>query len=142
MHACCCDYMLSSDMKFISISIFVLFAYSSANAQDSAPMSVDFSFRGSKDGCTGYFQSPEMRLRNVPKGATSARLALSEKGTDMGGQDVALPSNGVLPTGTIRTFGPCNPGVYTYSVTVKSGSGQILARAEQSRTVPTDELVK
>ncbi len=105
-------------------------------------MSVDFSFRGSKDRCTGYFESPKMRLRNVPEGAASARLALSEKGTEMGGQDVAFPTTGVIPTGAIRTFGPCNPGVYTYRVTVKSRSGQILARAEQSRTVPSDELVK
>jgi hypothetical protein len=134
--------MLPTDMRYLLIQVFLLFACSSANAQNGAPMSVDFSFLGSKDRCTGYFESPEMRLHNVPKGARSARLALSEKGTDMGGQDVVLPSNGLLPTGTVRTFGPCNPGVYTYSVTVKSESGQILARAEQSRTVPNDEIVK
>lgn len=60
----------------------------------------------------------------------------------MGGQEVSLPTSHIVAAGTIHTQGPCNPGVYTYSASVQSPLGQILAKAEQSRAFPSDDLVQ
>lgn len=104
-------------------------------------MTLNFSFRASK-GCTGFFENPEIRLQDVPPGATSIRVLLTQKDAELGGQEVPLPRNGILPAGAVRTFGPCNAGVYKYSVTVKSAAGQILAKAQQSRSFPSDEVAE
>jgi len=120
----------------------LLSACASAAAEAPAPMSMTFSFHAAKDPCTGYFQSPEIRLRDVPAGATSVRVILTQKGTELGGQEVALSMTRIVPTGAIHTFGPCKPGAYTYTATVKSSLGQILSEARQSRLFPGDEIVE
>jgi len=120
----------------------LLSACASAAAEAPAPMSMTFSFHAAKDPCTGYFQSPEIRLRDVPAGATSVRVILTQKGTELGGQEVALSMTRIVPAGAIHTFGPCKPGAYTYTATVKSSLGQILSEARQSRLFPGDEIVE
>jgi len=128
-------------MKHLLIAVPLFFISTLAAAQE-APMSVTFSFGSAKDHCTGYFESPEIRLQNVPAAATSATITLTQKGREMGGQEVPLPRSRIVPAGAVNSMGPCNPGVYRYDVTVKSSLGQDLATAGQSRTFPRDEMVE
>lgn len=114
----------------------------SAAAEAPAPMSMSFSFREAKDPCTGYFQSPEIRLRDVPAEAASVRITLTQKGSELGGQEVPLSTTRIVPAGAIHMFGPCKPGAHTYTATVKSSLGQILSEARQSRLFPGDEIVQ
>ena len=104
-------------------------------------MSMTFSFHAAKDPCTGYFQSPEILLRDVPAGATSVRVTLTQKGTELGGQEVALSMTRIVPTGAIHTFGPCKPGAYTYTATVKSSLGQILQKLGSRDCFPATRLL-
>lgn len=102
------------------------------------PMSLEFSWRGAH-GCVTLFPNPEIHLRNVPAGSTSLSLTLTQGAREMGGQDVPVPGNGILPFGAIRTFGPCNPGLYEWTVLAKSSTGEVLSEAHQARFYPTDE---
>lgn len=102
------------------------------------PMTLDFSWRGAH-GCITLFPNPEMRLRNIPAGATSMTLTLAQGTREMGGQNVPIPGNGVVPSGTIRTFGPCKPGLYEWTALVKSSTGQVLSEARQAGFYPADE---
>lgn len=102
------------------------------------PMALEFSWHGAH-GCVTLFPNPEIRLRNVPAGATSISLTLRQGAREMGGQDVPVPDKGILPFGTIRTFGPCNPGLYEWTALAKSSTGQVLSEAHQARFYPADE---
>jgi hypothetical protein len=101
-------------------------------------MTLDFSWRGAH-GCITLFPNPEMRLRNIPAGAISMTLTLAQGTREMGGQNVQVPGSGVVPSGTIRTFGPCKPGLYEWTAIVKSSTGQVLSEAHQARFYPEDE---
>ena len=102
---------------------------------------MSFSFLNSRP-CISLFDNPEIRLKDVPQGAASILVQLTQADQEYGGQEVPLPKNGILPAGALRTFGPCNPGVYQYEVTVKSIAGEVLGRARQSRTFPDDNESK
>jgi hypothetical protein len=103
------------------------------------PMTLDFSWRDAH-GCVTLFPNPEIRLRNVPAGAKLLLLTLTNGARELGGQELPIPADGVLQFGAVRTFGPCNPGIYRWTALVKSSTGQILAEAHQARFYPTDEL--
>jgi len=105
--------------------------------QATAGMTMSFSFLNSRP-CISLFDNPEIRLKDVPQGAASILVQLTQADQEYGGQEVPLPKNGILPAGALRTFGPCNPGVYQYEVTVKSAAGEVLGRAQQSHTFPDD----
>ena len=139
-------------MRAISVTSLVLIWATSAAAQTAARqqvqhglvsrqatagMTMSFSFLNSRP-CISLFDNPEIRLKDVPQGAASILVQLTQADQEYGGQEVPLPKNGILPAGALRTFGPCNPGVYQYEVTVKSGAGEVLGRARQSRTFPDD----
>jgi hypothetical protein len=145
-------------MKIFSVLSLLLLSVASAAAQttprpsvspaqkipispEGAPqqMTVSFSFRGTS-ACNGSFESPELRLKDVPSGATWILVHFAQRGTELGGQEVPLPRNGILPAGSIRTWAPCNPDTYSYSVAVKSAAGLILAKAQQSRSFPSDKI--
>lgn len=143
-------------MRAISVTGFVLIWATSAAAQTAARqqvqdelvtrqaiagMTMSFSFLGSRP-CVSLFDNPEIRLKDVPQGAASILVQLTQANREYGGQEVRLPKNGILPAGALRTFGPCNPGVYQYEVTVKSIAGEVLGRARQSRTFPDDNESK
>ncbi|WGD50658.1 hypothetical protein QA641_34495 [Bradyrhizobium sp. CB1650] len=101
-------------------------------------MALEFSWRGAQ-GCVTLFPNPEIRLRNVPAGSASVSVTLTQGDREMGGQDVPVPGNGILPSGTIRTFAPCKPGLYEWTVLAKSSTGQVLSEAHQARFYPPDE---
>lgn len=104
------------------------------------PMLIDFSWQGTK-GCVTLFPNPEIRIRNVPPDTKLLLLTLTEGTRDMGGQEVVVPTNGVVPPGTIRTFGPCKPDVYQWTAVARSAGGKVLAEARRARFYPTDEPV-
>lgn len=112
---------------------------SAFGAASAEPMTIDFSWQ-STGGCITLFPNPEIRFKNVPPDAKLLLLTLSQGAREMGGQEIAMPANGVLPSGSIRTFGPCRPDVYQWTAVVKSSKGEVLAEARRARVYPTDEL--
>jgi hypothetical protein len=106
----------------------------------AAEMTLDFSWRGAR-GCVALFPNPEIRLRNIPAGAKLLSLTLTQGPREMGGQELPVPEDGVIASGTIRTYAPCNPGPYRWSALTRSTTGSILSEAHQTRFYPTDELV-
>lgn len=101
-------------------------------------MAIDFTFRGTK-GCVSLFPNPEIRLTHVPPGAKNVVLTLQgPEQRELGGEEIRLPSNGVIPAGSIRSFAPCNPGVYTYLALVKAKDGGTIATAELKRAFPSE----
>lgn len=99
-------------------------------------MKIRFSFTPARQ-CSTLFPNPEITIKNVPAGTRSVLVKFRrEKNYEMGGQEVPLPSNGILKPETVRTWGPCNAGMYTYEVIAKSGTGTILGKAEWSEPYP------
>lgn len=101
-------------------------------------MGIDFSWQGTK-GCVTLFPNPEIRLRNVPADAKLLLLVLMQGTREMGGEELPMPANGIVPSGSIRTFGPCKPDVYQWTALAKSANGKIVAEARRGRFFPTDE---
>lgn len=101
-------------------------------------MGIDFSWQGTK-GCVTLFPNPEIRLRNVPADAKLLLLVLMQGTREMGGEELPMPANGIVPSGSIRTFGPCKPDVYQWTALAKSANGKIVAEARRARFFPTDE---
>lgn len=104
-------------------------------------MTLDFSWGGEK-GCVSLFPNPEFHLHNVPAGAKRLSLTLTKGAREMGGQELPIPQNGILPSGTFRTFAPCNPGVYQWTAQAKSATGEVLSEARKARYYPSDELAQ
>ena len=101
-------------------------------------MTIEFTFQGTK-GCQTLFANPEIRLKQFPPGAKRVLLSLrGPEHEDMGGQEIPLPSNGVIPAAAIRTFAPCNPGFYTYKVVVKANDGEAIGTAEKQSLFPAE----
>ncbi|MFK4505577.1 hypothetical protein LPJ38_34090 [Bradyrhizobium daqingense] len=123
-------------MKFV-VAVFAL-VLAVCHPASADPMTLDFSWHGAR-GCITLFPNPEIRLSNVPVGATSMSLTLAQGAREMGGQDVPVPRNGVVPFGTVRTFGPCKPGMYEWTALAKSSTGQVLSEAHQTRFYPADD---
>ena len=120
------------------------FALIIASIASSSPtwaesMSLEFSWQGTK-GCVTLFPNPEIRLRNVPPDAKQLLLVLTQGVREMGGEELAVPANGIVPSGAIRTFGPCKPDIYQWTALAKSSTGKVLSEARQARFYPTDEL--
>lgn len=112
-------------------AIISFFTVSAAAADDG--MTLDFSFKGTR-GCITLYANPEIRIRNVPPGATRVLLRLiGPNGRDLGGQETALLSSGIISAGSIRTFAPCDPGLYMYQAIVKADDGRTIAVGEMER---------
>jgi hypothetical protein len=120
-------------------AVAVAFSLAVCSPASADPMTLEFSWYGAH-GCITLFPNPEIRLRNIPADATSLLLTLAQGSREMGGQEIPIPANGILPFGAIRTFAPCNPGVYQWTALVKSSAGHVLSEAHQARFYPTDEL--
>lgn len=114
----------------------LLVLWSSGVLADSST-TFDFTFDRSS-GCKTIFTSPEIRFQGLPKDARTVLLTLHQGERDLGGEEVALPSSGVLPPGEVHTMAPCNPDTYTYKALVKSADGRIVAKAERSHFFPTN----
>lgn len=117
----------------------IMVASGSSSAEEA--MSLDFSWEGVK-ACATLSPNPEIRVAHIPGDAKVILLLLTQGQRELGGQELAIPQHGVLPVGVFRTYGPCKPDVYRWTVLAKSATGAILAEAEQARFFPSGELVK
>jgi len=54
----------------------------------------------------------------------------------MGGEELAVPANGIVPSGAIRTFGPCKPDIYQWTALAKSSTGKVLAEGAAGPLLP------
>jgi len=72
--------------------VVVAFAFSLSvrRSASSDPMTLDFSWRGAQ-GCITLFPNPEIRLRNIPTGAKSLSLTLTQGPREPGGQHFPIP---------------------------------------------------
>ncbi|MGL9621331.1 hypothetical protein QRQ56_25260 [Bradyrhizobium sp. U531] len=117
----------------VAITIFV-----GSIAEAEQPMTIDFSFKGTK-GCAGTYPNPPIHIRHAP--ATTAKIAIRLVGPrdqELGGQEVTYPSNGIILAGSIRTFAPCKDGFYSYQAVAKAKNGAVLAMADMPRFFPIE----
>ena len=104
---------------------------------DVSGPTLDFSW-ANVAGCRRLAKAPAFKLSNIPAGAHSASLLLTKSEREFGGQEVLLPANGVIPEGAITMEGPCAPGNYRWTATIKSATGVILATVHTDRWFPAD----
>lgn len=121
----------------VVVAVFV-FSLAVCHPASADPMTLDFTGTGRR-AASRSSQIPKSVCTTFPAGATSMSLTLTQGVRELGGQDVPVPGNGILPFGTIRTFGPCKPGLYEWTALVKSSTGQLLSEAHQARLYPSDE---
>src|SRR5258708_12735228 len=108
-------------MSFKAIVVALAALLTTGYSAFADPMTLEFSWRGSK-GCVTLFPNPEIRLRNIPREGKFLSLTLMQGLREMGGQELPIPEDGILPSRTVRTFGPCNPTVYTCTPLLQSAT--------------------
>src|SRR5260370_39774760 len=113
-------------MSFKAIVVALAALLTTGYSAFADPMTLEFSWRGSK-GCVTLFPNPEIRLRNIPREGKLLSLTLMQGLREMGGQELPIAEDGVLPFGTIRTFGPCSPGVCTWPALLISSTVKIIS---------------
>jgi hypothetical protein len=77
-----------------------------------------------------------MVIRNFPKETKRVMLILTQGDKKRGGQEVDLPSSGVIPPGEVWTMGVCNPDTYRWTAIFKSAAGTVLAETHVDRHYP------
>lgn len=89
-------------------------------------------------GCKRISKAPAFKFSNVPANAHTVSLVLTKGDREFGGQEVVLPESGLIPEGLITMEGPCSPGMYRWTATIKSVTGVILATLRADRWFPAD----
>jgi len=89
-------------------------------------------------GCRRIAKSPAFKFSNIPAHSHSVSLVLTKSDREFGGQEVILPENGIVPEGSISMEGPCAPGNYRWTATIKSATGTILATVHADRWFPAN----
>jgi hypothetical protein len=118
-------YRIALSLLFFAISM-------PASAND---ISIDFSWQG-VPGCQSLSRSPRMTIRGFPNEAKRVSLALTIGNAEKGGEEVDLPTSGVVPEGAVTTFGPCIPGIYRWTAIFKSATGKIVAETHIDKPFP------
>jgi hypothetical protein len=98
-------------------------------------ISIEFSWDGVTP-CRTISANPQMIIRNFPKEAKKVMLILTQGKSARGGQEVDLPSSGVIPAGEAWTMGVCNPDMYRWTAIFKSAQGAVLAETHVDRHFP------
>jgi hypothetical protein len=99
----------------------------------------DFSFSwAGVSTCRSITSSPAFKFVNIPKAAKYVALVLNQGNREFGGQETALPPNGVLPEGAIKMAAPCVPGRYRWTATLKSAGGEALTVIYKDSQFPGD----
>lgn len=88
--------------------------------------------------CKSITNGPAFKFVNIPKAAKRVLLVLDQGNREFGGQEVPLPSDGVLPEGAIKIVAPCVPGRYRWTATLKSSGGEALALIRKDSQFPGD----
>jgi hypothetical protein len=121
-------------IRFSSLLPFSLLIICSSAAADD--MKIQFAFAPPRP-CTTVFPNPEIKMKSVPPGTRTIVVRFRrEKNYEMGGQEIPFPSDNIVKPESLRTWGPCNSGLYTYEIIAKSGTGAALAKAEWSEPYP------
>ena len=118
-------YRIALSLLFFAISM-------PASAND---IFIDFSWRG-VPACQSLSRSPRMTIRGFPNEAKRVLLILTIGNAEKGGEEVDLPTSGVLPEGAVTTFGPCIPGMYRWTAIFKSATGKIVAETHVDKPFP------
>lgn len=99
--------------------------------------SLDYSW-ANVVGCKTITKAPAFKFSNLPADARSVSLVLTQGDREFGGQEVTLPGTGFIPEGTIYMRGPCIPGNYRWTATIKAATGNILATVSADRWFPAN----
>ena len=67
---------------------------------------------------------------------TRVLLTLAQGERENGGQEVDLPSSGVLAAGAVTTLGICNAGMYTWTAIFKAANGAVLGEVKVNKIFP------
>jgi hypothetical protein len=108
----------------------------SSSPNDAKP-TMDYSWAG-VSGCKTISRAPAFKFSNLPENAQRVLLVLTQGEREFGGQEIALPKSGLISEGQVAMRGPCVPGMYRWTATVKSGTGVILATVHADRLFPAD----
>lgn len=107
-----------------------------SSSNDGEP-TMDYSWAGVA-GCRSISHAPAFKFSNLPANAQSVMLVLTQGEREFGGQEIALPRSGLIAEGQVTMRGPCVPGMYRWTATIKSETGVILATMHVDRRFPTE----
>lgn len=107
-----------------------------SSSNDGEP-TMDYSWTGVA-GCRSISHAPAFKFSNLPVNAQSVMLVLTQGEREFGGQEIALPRSGLIAEGQVTMRGPCVPGMYRWTATIKSETGVILATMHADRRFPTE----
>jgi len=96
---------------------------------------MDFSWQG-METCKRVAMSPRITISHYPTGTRRVLLTLAQGERENGGQEVDLPSSGVLDAGAITTLGICNAGTYTWTAIFKAADGAVLGKVKVNKYFP------
>jgi hypothetical protein len=116
--------------------VFALIIFSAASTPAIADeASIDFSWDG-VETCKHVAMSPRISISHYPTETARVLLTLAQGERENGGQEVDLPSSGVLAAGAVTTLGICNAGTYTWTAIFKAANGAVLGEAKVSKYFP------
>jgi hypothetical protein len=87
--------------------------------------------------CRSLSRSPAFKFSNFPANTRSLLLALTQGERELGGQEIAFPATGLVPEGAITMRGPCVAGNYSWTASLKSATGEILATVHSALYFPS-----
>jgi hypothetical protein len=88
--------------------------------------------------CRSLSKSPAFKFSNFPSNTRSVLLVLTQGEREFGGQEITFPITGLVPEGAISMRGPCVPGTYRWTATMKSATGEILATLHADSHFPAE----
>jgi hypothetical protein len=125
---------LEARMIFRIVLALIVFSAASRPAlADEA--SLDFSWDG-VETCKQLARSPRITIGNYPTGTSRVLLTLTQGERENGGEEVDLPSSGVLAAGAVTTLGFCNAGTYTWTAVFKAVDGAVLGKVKVNKYFP------
>jgi hypothetical protein len=122
-------------IKILMATLVFALAFALLNPAMAEDISIDFNWDAATT-CKTIYLNPRMVIRNFPSEAKRVLMILTEGDREKGGQEVDLPSSGVIPAGVISTIGICNPDMYRWTAIFKSSSGSVLAETHVDRHFP------
>ncbi|MDH2357117.1 hypothetical protein QCM80_42030 [Bradyrhizobium sp. SSUT112] len=107
------------------------------SSSNDGKSTMDYSWAGVA-GCRSISHAPAFKFSNLPANAQSVVLVLTQGEREFGGQEIALPRSGLIAEGQVTMRGPCVPGMYRWTATIKSETGVILSTVYADRRFPAD----
>jgi hypothetical protein len=124
------------EVRMIFRIVFALIIFSAASIPAIADeASINFSWDG-VETCKRVAMSPRITISHYPTETTRVLLTLAQGERENGGQEVELPSSGVLAAGAVTTLGICNAGTYTWTAIFKAANGAVLGEVKVNKYFP------